>query len=483
MRPYGRNVLFTTTLLLLSAALADAPPAFVSLEQSGGAWWFKSPEGARFLSLGVNHVEPAYWQSPSNAAFVASAYGPDLVAADGAICEGSPAADKWARRVATNLTAWGFNTLGFHNPLSKSLQSASAAYYVVQLDIPVPWGWNMSRSTLLKAFRRRPTDVFGDAFLRALEDNAADVVKRYADDPRVLGYAYTDGPPWTVDDDPGTAALSPAERTLHPWVLALMSLPAEAKGKQAWLACMKARYADAPQAGATYACAAADWPALAAKTDWAALADSHKAAADSRAFLAALMRQWYDARKQAVRRYDAHHLILGDKLNMNRDARHPDELCASLAAMKPFVDVINLQYYGVFEKQRDTLALLYRESQKPILNGDTTCRPMWRDDPDYSSAYYRELGDEFASSLTNLFALPYVVGWHHCGYMRGLRKPYLEAVKHNDRKAAEGFEARRNTYREGFITEQETPIAPLLEPLTRALHACDAAHRAVRNAP
>jgi hypothetical protein len=488
MMAKARNVTFAIrvgigfmVLLAGNGFCEKALAPFVTLKNESGVWWFNSPAGKPFLSFGVNHVEPVYWQSPNNTAFVLETYGSDLFAPDGALRDGTPAAEKWAARVATNFNTWGFNTLGFHNPLSKSLHSAGNAWYVVELDMRVPWGWSMPRSVLTRAFKRNPLDVFSDAFVAAAESNATDLVKKYANDPRVLGYAYTDGPPWTVDDDrgePAFKALSDAAKHLHPWVLALMSLPAEEKGKQAWLALMKERYPAPEKAGATYACNASSWSELAATTAWTSVPDVTRAAEDSQAFLLRIMRQWYEVRKNAIRKYDQNHLILGDKLNMNRDSKYPEPLRQSLTLMKDYVDVINLQYYGPFEKQRDTLALIYRETHKPILNGDTTRNPLWEDNPPENTSYYGTLGRTYAEDLEKLFALPYYIGWHHCGYMRGLRRPYLVALKQGDQKTVEFYVRNKHTYREGFITELEKPFEPLIKPLGIAFSKCETIHRA-----
>ena len=473
-------VLGASLLLALTGICGGASAACVSVGNEAGVWWFKSPEGIPFLSIGVNHVEPLYWQSPNNAAFVRDTYGAGLFSPEGVFCDGSPAADTWAQRVATNLSSWGFNTLGFHNPLSKSLHSAGQAYYVVELAVPVPWGWSMPRSALARAFKRNALDVFGDAFISAVASNAADVVKAYADDPRVLGYAYTDGPPWTVDDDKEEAsarALTGAGRNIHPWVQAIMSLPAEAKGKQAWLALMKERYPSPEKAGETYARNVSAWSELAATTAWTSVSNATQAAEDSQAFLVKLMRQWYDVRKKSIREYDKNHLILGDKLNMNRDSKHPEQMTQSLRLMRDYVDVINIQYYGPFEKQRDTLELIFRETQKPILNGDTTRDPLWTDNPRENTGYYGALGQTYAEDLAKLFSLPYLIGWHHCGYMRGLRRPYLAALKQGDRKTADFYVRQKHTYREGFITEFEEPIDSLLMPLALVFSNGETIHR------
>jgi hypothetical protein len=472
--------LLATGLLGLAASLLGAEgTGFVGIANKDGVWWFTAPDGRTFLSVGANHIEGLYWQSPNNREFVRLTYGPDLVSTDGQINEGGEAVKKWAANVARSFESAGFNTFGFHNPLSPSLRAASKAYYVVELDLHTPWGWNMTRPQLLQAMRRRPTDIFGEAFRQSVEANAAEFVKPRATDPMLLGYAYTDGPPWTVSDGPDSIAvkkLSAAERVIHPWNLALMSLPANAAGKQAWLALMKTRYPSAEKAGATYGRPEATWESLGADTDWRKLSDAKQAAADSVAFLDVIMRQWYSMRHAAIRKHDPHHLILGDKLNLGRDHRYPDELARSLEAMQPFVDVINIQYYAPAAEQIKTLGLLHRLSGKPILNGDTACNPLWEDNPITNTDFYGKLGRTYADHVTQLFALPYFIGWHHCGYIRGLRKPYLEALQKGDTRTAKSYEDAHHTYREGFFSELEEPITPLLVPLSQALRDSEKVH-------
>jgi hypothetical protein len=478
-----RLLLFAALLLAPLAALRAAEPdpaAFVRIEQDSGVWWFRSPAGKRFLSIGANHVEPLYWQSPRNADFVRETYGPQLFAADGSFEDGSPPVEKWAERVAARFKDWGFNTFGFHNPLAGSLHRASGAYYVVHLPLPVPWGWNMKRTDLVSAFGKRSMDIFDGHFRQELEELAARLVKPRAEDPRVLGYAYTDGPPWTVADDSGSPAfakLTPAQKNLHPWVHALMSLPATAPGKQAWLALMKERH-PASVAAAVYAVEADSWDDLAARTEWNTIGDREAAVADSRAFLAALMRRWYEERARAIRLHDRHHLILGDKLNMNRDRKFPQQMAECLRVMRDHVDLISVQYYAPADEQVETLAAVHRESGRPVMNGDTACLPLW---PDSSMRetddFYRVLGGHYEETLTKLFSQPWFIGWHHCGYMRGLRQPYLAALKRGDADEIRRFEQGGRIYREGFVTDREEPIEAIVAPLRAAVSRAEELHR------
>lgn len=50
--------------LTLSATAQDKA---VTVKQENGGWWFHSPAGANFLSIGTNQGEPLYWQSSRNA--------------------------------------------------------------------------------------------------------------------------------------------------------------------------------------------------------------------------------------------------------------------------------------------------------------------------------------------------------------------------------------------------------------------------------
>ena len=40
-----------------------AKTGFVRVEKIEGVWWFVSPTGEPFLSLGVNHIEPHLWMA------------------------------------------------------------------------------------------------------------------------------------------------------------------------------------------------------------------------------------------------------------------------------------------------------------------------------------------------------------------------------------------------------------------------------------
>jgi len=467
--------LFVTLVLCPICVSAESSPGkFVGLKNDRGIWWFTAPDGKPFLSIGVNHAEPAFWRAQGDGQFMLKTYGPDLLLPDGEINDASPAAKEWANRIAANLKSWGFNTLGMHTPQVDCLHSSEDLYFVVNLKIPISWGWNMKRRDMHQAFKRNPVDVFSEEFAATVDANAKEVVTAYANNPRVLGYAYTDGPPWALDtDNAGEKMMNDAEKIIHPWVLALMNRPADVKGKQAWITMLQQRYGSPEEAGRTYALTASAWNDLASKTDWLSIADAEKAKEDSRAFLHAIIRQWYSVRKDAIRRYDPNHLILGDKLNVNRDSRDMEEMSEVLRIMKDYVDLTYMQYYAPFSEQKPVLERIYAETQKPLLNGDTTY--FRNDEQKKSDEFYKALGETYTSELASLFSLPYYVGFHHCGYIRGFCLPYQNAVKTG--RKAEIAQREQTKYRPGFISEFEEPIEPLLTPLIQAISNCPKVHR------
>ena len=89
------------SLALLAAATASIPAyahatGFVHVEQIDGTWWFVDPDGKRFVSVGVNHIEPHLWLAPYNRAETLRKYGADFVGPDGRFNSAGAGARKWA---------------------------------------------------------------------------------------------------------------------------------------------------------------------------------------------------------------------------------------------------------------------------------------------------------------------------------------------------------------------------------------------------
>jgi len=117
---------------------------------------------------------------------------------------------------------------------------------------------------------------------------------------------------------------------------------------------------------------------------------------DGRAELHRLATRYYQVAHDAVRRYDRHHLIFGDRYNGRLHTA--DEV---LLAAKPYVDVLSFQYFAEPQVIAMDLQRWHELTGLPVLLADAT--PV-KNDP-----------GEYAAMLQAMFDLPCCVGWHVCG--------------------------------------------------------------------
>jgi len=115
-----------------------------------------------------------------------------------------------------------------------------------------------------------------------------------------------------------------------------------------------------------------------------------------------LARLYYQTTYDAIRRYDPHHLILGDRYEAN--APLPPEVYEEAL---PFVDVLSFQD---FRAPITHLAEWHEKTGKPVLLADAA---GLRNDGD---AFFRSNnGGWYAETLEALFENPGCIGFHLCG--------------------------------------------------------------------
>lgn len=115
-----------------------------------------------------------------------------------------------------------------------------------------------------------------------------------------------------------------------------------------------------------------------------------------------LARLYYETTHDAIRRYDPHHLILGDRYEAN--APLPPEVYEEAL---PVVDVLSFQD---FRDPVNQLAGWHEKTGKPVLLADAA---GLRNDGD---AFFRSNdGSWYAETLDALFENPGCIGFHLCG--------------------------------------------------------------------
>jgi hypothetical protein len=176
-------------------AVRSEATGYFRVQEIGGRWWFVTPEGHGFLSLGVNHMDMAALKYPDNIHIFRERYGGDN---DCFIREG----------IAEPLRQWGFNTISWTQELvggvwakPGSILRHSPEWTQRQFHIAdLPYVYNLKFADIenFNTYVHYP-DVFDKEF-----EDWADYVARsacvdMADDRLLLGYADVPVPAIMVD--------------------------------------------------------------------------------------------------------------------------------------------------------------------------------------------------------------------------------------------------------------------------------------------
>jgi len=265
---------------------------------------------------------------------------------------------RWLQEsVAPNLATWGFNTVGWTQEVvtrGMTNHRHSRSFTLEEyrwLDMPYCHLLPFSEIHQWEAETRHP-DFFSDDWAAWCDHVAREHCAALADEPKLIGYFYSDCPTWVH------------VRPMNEWKGPLFDpakLTSEAGRKE--LFDMATRY--------------------------------------------------YKVTHDAIRRYDKHHLILGDRYEAN--APLPIEV---VEAAKPFVDVLS---YQDFRTPVEHLAEWHEKTGMPVLWADGARHVRGKDDsmPHADKSYVRNNGAWYGKVLAGLQDNPGCVGAHLCGaYLR-----------------------------------------------------------------
>lgn len=170
-----------------SSTTISEPKGFYRVEQHNGRWWLVTPDKEHTFSIGINHVDPAAIRFTYSDGIWDSKYGNSM--------------GKWLPKVKQDLTDWGFNCMGWEQEVviihpEMHRHSRSFTYEEYQwLDMPYfhllpvieshQWEWETKLA-----------DITGSAFKDWCDYIARDKCARMKDDPKLIGYFFTDCPAW-----------------------------------------------------------------------------------------------------------------------------------------------------------------------------------------------------------------------------------------------------------------------------------------------
>lgn len=380
------------------------PTGFFRLEKRD-RWWFVTPEGNAFLSLGMNHVHQSWLNQAHNAEHWRKAFGAERYRDE-----------KWKAglraKVVSDMDAFGYNTLGVHNSFGDFVPHIEAAWIKPILFVVN----NHSRAGAEWEF----PDVFSKEFERHCDAVAKKEIAETRDDPWLLGYAMTDCPILTeIDAAPRPTHVYGSVRTGgRTWPRVIRNLPASSPGKQAYVELMRSRHSSwILQFNEVYGTQFTNWDELLKAVDWRPDADltNGKELQDNHAFLEKVAERQYSVMTGAVRRHDPNHLIFGDKLNANTDSGD-----AVVHITSKYTDLVFYQMYGRFAEQRPVLARWAEKTDKPFFNGDGSFAAPHVNMPNphgphaVDQEHRAELAEEFCEKM---FRRGDFVGWSVCGWV------------------------------------------------------------------
>lgn len=377
-----------------------AVTGFFHVQKIGDRWWLIDPDGRPFLHVGVNSVSPG--AAPDRAA--------------------------WAAQATALLRDNGFNGVGAWSATPTLRGVAAPPAYTLVGHSGTPGG---GAGGFLAAFgaQRRITrqgaghadypkgciPVFHPDFAAFCDDYAKPLAAlKY--DPYLLGYFSDNELPMPSLEN--YLALNPKD--------AQMGSSYEAA--RTWLDARKGRRARRADI-----------------TD-----------ADRTAWTEYVFDRYFALTTQATRKYDPHHLCLGSRL-VGRTAGSP----AALRAAGRYLDVVAINFYGVWSPRPAAVARWTEWSGRPVLISEFYAKGMDSGLANTSGAGWvvptqRDRGLFYQTFTLGLLEAKNVVGWHWFKF------------RDNDPEDR-GADASNRDANKGIVTTNFVPYAPLLEQM-RALN-------------
>lgn len=267
---------------------------------------------------------------------------------------------KWLKAVHKNLKSWGFNTVGWTADVvtkEKDSHKHSRPYTYEEyqwLDMPYCHRLPFAEIHHYESDVKNP-DFFSKGFAEWCDYVAREYCTQFARDEKLIGYFYADCPAW-----------------IH------------TRKEAAWKG---------------------------------PLFDPELLETESgKKELFRIATKYYQTCHDAIRRYDKHHLILGDRY----EAKRPWSKIVFDAA-KPYVDVISFQFFASGPELEKGLNEFARLTAMPILLADFGV-------PDYSTweqGYISNDWKKYGEVLRHLPNIPANIGAHFCGaYLRNRQRKY-----------------------------------------------------------
>ena len=395
---------------------------YFRLEETGGRWFFITPEGHGYIPLGVNHLQSYFGGSGGKL----RPGEPDLVAdQDG----GQP--QRAAERVEALLRDLEYNYAGYDAP------------ELFRQRMPFSVGFIQVRASATSEDVKF-VDVFSPAYARDLDNRVAAICKPLRENRYLLGYYLVDQPLWG-----GRKFMDAEEKSRgESWLSFFRKLPADAPGRQAYEAFLAGRYAGRFDAfRKLYSSAAAGFGEPLGIDFDKTNRDAPEVVADDEAFIAEIADQIYRLTSEAFARHDPNHLVLGERFGGR-------PFMPVLEKAARYFPVVAVQREGEFDKE--LYGGLFRRLGRPVISVDHIIRfatpeklklvgraPPMKSEEQAAALYRRYLREAFAE--------PYMVGYNRCQLVTRIRMDGVPPA-----------------YKQGILDRQGKPYATMCQAVRAA---------------
>ena len=381
---------------------------FFHVSLRDGVWWLVTPRGNAFLSKGVNNVSfraddaPQLGYSPYQRA-VQDKYGSQ---------------EAWAKAAVERLRGWGFNTLGAWSSPST-------------FDHNMPYTVNLGLATRAGAdwLKGAVGDFFSEDFEQKMGAACRQLCGPRAKDPWLLGYFTDNELRWGAD-----------WRGKQSLLEEYLRLPEGAAGRKAALEFLQQRYGDVAALNRAWETNITRWEELSGREE----VSGDAARKDQAAWQEVVARRYFATCKNAIRKADPHHLILGCRFA----GQAPDPV---LRGLRDSVDVVSFNNYGQ-TAPAETLQNIYRLTGRPIMLTEFSFKAMDSGLPNTKGAgrpvaTQQDRADGFTRYVHGLIDLPFVVGFHW--------------FEHADEPKEGRFDGENSNY--GLVTIEDRPWDVLVQ--------------------
>ncbi len=425
-------ILFFTTIHIQAAnrydnlgglmSVSSEPRSFFYIEQINDVWWFIDPGGKAFISKGVNHISYTADFSP------ALKYSPYAKTTQ----EKYGTQKEWATETAQRLRAWGFNTIGaWSNEIMRNQQIP----YTVILNIASRAGGDWEKGVF--------PDVYSSKFRQAARHLAQTQCQKRRDDIYLLGY-FTDnelrwGPDW---------------RSQESLLISYLKFKPKTDGNEKAIEFLNERYPDIKAFNQAWGIDVESYDQV---TQLKEIPKSQKRQDDEDAFQEQIARQYFIICRDAIKKYDPNHLILGCRFA----GYAPKPV---LLGMKDSVDAISYNSYS-YRPPDNLLKRIYDITGKPILIGEFSFKAMDSGLPNTKGAgkavkTQKDRAAGFTGYVSDLMKLPYMIGYHWFEY--------------TDEPAEGRFDGENSNY--GVVNIKDEPWEILTEEMTRTNNTIENIH-------